>query len=89
MSLEREKTEIPCPGGGSPIRTTYGDLVRKRTKSLIEDMNMNSNQVIKVSCAGLWTKWHDYRKILKEKWKGPKKILVKHLMMLSVMLILH
>ena len=31
MSLEREKTEIPCPGGGSPIRTTYGDLIRKRT----------------------------------------------------------
>ena len=28
--IAREKTEIPCPGGGSPIRTTYGDLTRKR-----------------------------------------------------------
>ena len=27
--LEREKTEIPCPGGGSPIRTTYGEVARK------------------------------------------------------------
>ena len=27
--LEREKTEIPCPGGGSPIRTTYGDVAKK------------------------------------------------------------
>ena len=26
MSLKREKTEIPCPGGGRAIRTTYGDL---------------------------------------------------------------
>ena len=31
MSLEREKTEIPCPGGGRPIKTTYGDLARKST----------------------------------------------------------
>ena len=29
MSLEREKTEIPCPGGGRAIRTTYGDVARK------------------------------------------------------------
>lgn len=29
MSLEKEKTEIPCPGGGSPIRTTYGDISKK------------------------------------------------------------
>ena len=29
MSLEREKTEIPCPGGGRPIRTTYGDVARR------------------------------------------------------------
>ena len=27
--LTREKTEIPCPGGGRPIRTTYGDVARK------------------------------------------------------------
>ena len=27
--LEREKTEIPCPGGGSPIKTTYGDVAKK------------------------------------------------------------
>jgi len=27
--LEREKTEIPCPGGGREIRTTYGELARK------------------------------------------------------------
>ncbi|NQU35197.1 MAG: hypothetical protein HQ521_18380 [Bacteroidetes bacterium] len=27
--LEREKTEIPCPGGGRMIKTTYGDLVRR------------------------------------------------------------
>ena len=27
--LEREKTEIPCPGGGRPIRTTYGDVARR------------------------------------------------------------
>ena len=27
--LERVKTEIPCPGGGSPIRTTYGDVAKK------------------------------------------------------------
>ena len=29
MSLQREKTEIPCPGGGRAIRTTYGDLARR------------------------------------------------------------
>ena len=29
MNLEKEKTEIPCPGGGSPIRTTYGDISKK------------------------------------------------------------
>ena len=29
MSLEKEKTEIPCPGGGRPIRTTYGDISKK------------------------------------------------------------
>ena len=27
--LGREKTEVPCPGGGSPIRTTYGDVARR------------------------------------------------------------
>ena len=27
--LEKEKVELPCPGGGSPIRTTYGDLSRR------------------------------------------------------------
>ena len=29
--LEREKTEIPCPGGGSSIKTTYGDVAKKRS----------------------------------------------------------
>ena len=29
MSLQREKTEIPCPGGGRAISTTYGDLARR------------------------------------------------------------
>ena len=29
--LEKEKTEVSCPGGGRPIRTTYGELVRKRS----------------------------------------------------------
>jgi hypothetical protein len=28
-NLEREKTEIPCPGGGREIRTTYGEIARK------------------------------------------------------------
>ena len=27
--LKREKTEIPCPGGGSSIKTTYGDVANK------------------------------------------------------------
>ena len=27
--LAREKTEIPCPGGGREIKTTYGDLARR------------------------------------------------------------
>ena len=27
--LEREKTEIPCPGGGRAIKTTYGEVARK------------------------------------------------------------
>ena len=27
--LEKEKTNIPCPGGGSPIKTTYGDVAKK------------------------------------------------------------
>lgn len=31
MDLEREKTEIPCPGGGRAIRTTYGEIARKRS----------------------------------------------------------
>ncbi len=29
MNLKNEKTEIPCPGGGKAIKTTYGDLARK------------------------------------------------------------
>tara|TARA_B100001113_G_C20741732_1_gene462645 strand:+ start:32 stop:310 length:279 start_codon:yes stop_codon:yes gene_type:complete len=29
MSLEKEKTEIPCPGGGNAIKTTYGQLASK------------------------------------------------------------
>jgi hypothetical protein len=29
MNLKNEKTEIPCPGGGKAIKTTYGDLSRK------------------------------------------------------------
>lgn len=28
-NLEREKVELPCPGGGREIRTTYGDLARR------------------------------------------------------------
>ena len=28
-NIEREKVEIPCPGGGREIRTTYGDLARR------------------------------------------------------------
>ena len=31
MSLQREKTEIPCPGGGRTISTTYGDIARKNS----------------------------------------------------------
>ena len=27
--LQRVKTEIPCPGGGREIRTTYGEVARK------------------------------------------------------------
>ena len=27
--LEREKIEIPCPGGGRKIRTTYGKVARE------------------------------------------------------------
>ena len=29
MDFKNQKTEIPCPGGGRAIRTTYGDLARK------------------------------------------------------------
>ena len=29
MDLQREKTEIPCPGGGRAIKTTYGEIARK------------------------------------------------------------
>ena len=29
MELQREKTEIPCPGGGRAIKTTYGEIARK------------------------------------------------------------
>jgi len=29
MDFKNEKTEIPCPGGGRAIKTTYGDLARK------------------------------------------------------------
>ena len=28
-NLEKEKVELPCPGGGREIRTTYGDLARR------------------------------------------------------------
>tara|TARA_Y100000996_G_scaffold408499_1_gene387655 strand:- start:2430 stop:2768 length:339 start_codon:yes stop_codon:yes gene_type:complete len=28
-NIEKEKVEIPCPGGGREIRTTYGDLARR------------------------------------------------------------
>ena len=27
--LEKQKTEVSCPGGGRPIKTTYGELSRK------------------------------------------------------------
>ena len=27
--LAKTKTEIPCPGGGSKIKTTYGDVAKK------------------------------------------------------------
>ena len=27
--LAKTKTEIPCPGGGNPIKTTYGDVANK------------------------------------------------------------
>ena len=27
--LAKTKTEIPCPGGGYPIKTTYGEIARK------------------------------------------------------------
>ena len=29
MNLKNEKTEIPCPGGGKAIKTTYGDIAKK------------------------------------------------------------
>jgi hypothetical protein len=29
--LARTKTEIPCPGGGKEIRTTYGDIARRNS----------------------------------------------------------
>ena len=29
MSLKKEKTEIPCPGNGRPIKTTFGDISQK------------------------------------------------------------
>lgn len=29
MDLLREKTEIPCIGGGRAIKTTYGNIERK------------------------------------------------------------
>ena len=29
MDIQREKTEIPCPGGGRAIKTTYGEIARK------------------------------------------------------------
>jgi hypothetical protein len=28
-NIQREKTEIPCPGGGREIRTTYGEVARR------------------------------------------------------------
>ena len=28
-NLKNEKTEIPCPGGGRPIQTTFNELSRK------------------------------------------------------------
>ena len=28
-NLEKEKIQIPCPGGGYPIKTTYGDVAKK------------------------------------------------------------
>ena len=27
--LLKTKTELPCPGGGSSIKTTYGDVMKK------------------------------------------------------------
>jgi hypothetical protein len=29
MNLQKEKTEIPCPGGGRPIKTTFGEISSK------------------------------------------------------------
>ena len=77
MSLEREKTEIPCPGGGRAIRTTYGELARKAGLNLVRVMNMRLNREIRVSSKGLWIKWNDYKRTLREIWNGLKKILEK------------
>ena len=36
MDFKNEKTEIPCPGGGRAIKTTYGDLARKSSLKSIK-----------------------------------------------------
>ena len=50
MSLKGEKTEIPCPGGGRAIRTTYGDLARRSSlkSSKGHEYNFKSGDQIKL-----------------------------------------
>ena len=77
MSLEREKTEIPCPGGGRAIRTTYGELARKnRLKSSKgHEYEFKSGDQSKLRRA--MDKMERLQKTLQEIWNGLKKILEK------------
>ena len=41
--LEREQIEVPCPGGGRPIRTTYGEIARKSSLRSIKGLPIDTD----------------------------------------------
>ncbi len=54
MNLKNEKTEIPCPGGGRAIKTTYGDLARKSSLKSNKGHEESLNLVIKANLKERW-----------------------------------
>jgi glycyl-tRNA synthetase alpha subunit len=79
--LEREKTEIPCPGGGSPIRTTYGDVAKKSSLKSSRGHEYKFKYSDQSKLKSAFKKLENFKRILKRTWNELKRILPKHIRM--------